>query len=147
MKPGPYLIWGLLGAAAIVVVAVFMSQPSPATTEALADGTGFETTAVLSGRRHHDALESFVGGEANAFMGGIQLDLRDSTMSESSAVIEVFVMMGGIDLWIPADWVVVNDVDVVMGGINDKTRRPDGENAKRLVLQGTVLMGGLNVRN
>jgi hypothetical protein len=147
MKPGPYLIWGLLGAAAIVVIAVFISQSSPVTTEALADGTGFKTTAILSGRQHHDELDSIVGGEANAFMGGIQLDLRNATMSESSAVIEVFVMMGGIDLWIPADWVVVSDVDVVMGGIEDKTRRPNGESPKRLVLQGTVLMGGLNIRN
>jgi len=147
MKPGPYLIWGLLGAAAIVVVAVFLSQSSPDTVRELPDGTGFKTTAILSGRQHHDALESFVGGEANAFLGGVQLDLRDSKMTESSAVIEVFVMMGGIDLWIPADWIIVNEVDVVMGGIEDKTRGSSSENAKRLVLHGTVLMGGLNIRN
>jgi hypothetical protein len=147
MKTGPYLIWGLLGAAAIVVVAMFLSQRSPITVEALADGTGFKTTAILSGRQHHDVLESFVGGEASAFMGGVQLDLRNSTMSESSAVIEVFVMMGGIDVRVPADWLVVNNVDAVMGGVDDKTRPTGGENAKRLVLQGTVLMGGLNIRN
>lgn len=147
MKPGPYLIWGLLGAAAIVVFAAFLSQASPTPARALEDGTGFKTTAILSGRQHHTALESFVGGEATAFLGGVQLDLRSSTMTEATAVVEVFVMMGGIDLWIPADWVVVNEVDVVMGGIEDKTRRSNSEGAKRLVLQGTVLMGGLNIRN
>jgi hypothetical protein len=147
MRPGPYLIWGLLGAAGIVALAAFLSQASPQTVRQFENGTGFKTTAILGGRQHHNAIESFVGGEANAFLGGVQLDLRDSTMSEASAVIDIFVMMGGIDLWIPADWVVVNEVDVVMGGIEDKTRRSSSEGARRLVLQGTVLMGGLNIRN
>lgn len=147
MKPGPYLIWGLLGAAAIVACASFLAQSAPETVRALEDGTGFKTTAILGGREHHNAIESFVGGEANAFLGGVQLDLRGSTMTEATAVVEVFVMMGGIELFIPSDWVIINEVDVVMGGIEDRTRRSSAEGAKRLVLQGTVLMGGLNIRN
>lgn len=148
MKPGPYLIWGLLGAGAIVGLAAILMQSAPAMTErALADGNAFRTTAILGGRQHHGAFDSFVGGEANAFLGGVELDLRGSTMSEDAAAIEVFVMMGGINIRIPEDWEVVNDVNVVMGGIDDKTQRSNSESAKRLILHGTVLMGGLNIRN
>lgn len=148
MKPGPYLIWGLLGAAAIVAFSVFLAQSSPATNEALADGNAFSTTAILSGRSHRNAFDAFVGGEASAFMGGVELDFRGSNMEQDEAALQVFAMMGGIDLRIPQDWVVVNDMNLIMGGIEDNTQgTPDSESAKRLVLRGTVFMGGLNIRN
>jgi hypothetical protein len=143
------MIWGLLGSVAIVAFAVFIAQSSPSTltSEALADGNGFSTTAILSGRTQRNAFESFVGGEATAFMGGVELDFRGSRMQEDQAPLEVFAMMGGIDIRIPEDWEVVNDLNVIMGGIDDKTERRNVENPKRLVLHGTVLMGGLSIRN
>ena len=147
MKPGPYLIWGLLGAAAIVGSAVFLGRTTYATTEEAADGSRFRTSAILGGRQHRNEFETFVGGEVTAFMGGVELDFSGSTMSGDETVLELFVVMGGVDLRIPSDWVVVDEVGIVMGGIEDQTRPPDGATAKRLVLDGSVFMGGLHIRN
>lgn len=147
MKPGPYLIWGLLGAAAIVALAVFLTQSEAARDEVLADGSAFRTSAILGGKTHRNTFDAFAGGDANAFMGGLELDFRGSSMAEAEAELEIFVMMGGIDLRIPQDWVIVNDLDVLMGGVEDHSHAPDTEIAGRLVLSGTVLMGGLQIRN
>ena len=147
MKPRPYLIFGLLGAAAIVGCAVWLGQSTYATTEAVADGRELRTSAILGGRKHNNAFEEFVGGDVTAFMGGVELDLTESTMSGDETVLEVFVVMGGIDLRVPDDWVVVNDVGILMGGMEDKTRPPDIATAKRLVVRGSVFMGGMEIRN
>lgn len=147
MKPGRYLIWGLLGAAAIVVSAVYLGESTYATTEAVTDGSKFRTTAILGGREHNNAFEAFVGGEVTAFMGGVELDLSGSTMSGDEVTLDVFVVMGGINLRVPRDWIVVNNVGILMGGVEDKSRVPDPATAKRLVLRGSVFMGGLDIRN
>jgi hypothetical protein len=147
MKPGPYLIWGLIGAAAIVVAAMFVSQATSATTEPFIDGSRIRTSAILGEREHTNSFESFAGGELHTVMGSMELDFRGSSMGGDQAEIEVFLMMGGIDLRVPEDWVIVNELNLIMGGIEDKTETPAGANAGRLVLRGTVLMGGLNVRN
>ena len=148
MKPGPYLIWGLLGAAAIVVASVFLSQTTSATSGVLlADGSRIQTSAILSGRNQEIEFDSFVGGELNAVMGGMELDFRESSIEGDLAILDLFVMMGGIQMRIPSDWVVVNEMTVIMGGIEDRTNVTDREGAKRLVLRGTLLMGGLDIRN
>lgn len=147
MQRGKYLIWGLLGAAAIVVSAVYLGDSTYATTEATDDGSKFKTTAILGGRQHNNAFEAFVGGDVTAFMGGVELDLSRSTMSGNEVTLEVFVVMGGINLRVPADWVVVNNVGVLMGGIEDRSRVADPATAKRLILRGSVFMGGLEIRN
>jgi hypothetical protein len=147
MKRGPYLLWGLLGATAIVGSAVYLGGSTYATTEEAVDGHKFKTSAILGGRQHINEFESFVGGEVSAFMGGVELDFSGSTMSGDETELELFVVMGGIDLRIPSDWVVVDRAAIVMGGIEDQTRVPDGAIAKRLVLRGSVFMGGLHIRN
>ena len=148
MKPGPYLIWGLLGAAAIVTAGIFLGQIGDPPGMSRQDGERFRTSAILGGRSHNDAYNEFVGGEVTAFMGGVELDLRNSTMSGNVAVLDVFVWMGGIELRVPEDWVVVDtDATVILGGIEDRSGAVESPDARRLVIRGTVFMGGLDISN
>jgi len=147
MKPGPYLIWGLLGAAVIVVAAMFISQATSAPSGPFVDGSRIRTSAILGGRNHTNAFESFAGGELHAVMGGIELDFRGSNLAAEVVEIEVFVMMGGINLRVPEDWVVVDEIDALMGGVENKTQARGDATGRRLVLSGAVLMGGVNIRN
>jgi len=147
VKRGPYLLWGLLGATAIVGSAVYLGGSTYATTEEAVDGNRFKTSAILGGRQHDNEFENFVGGDVTAFMGGVELDFTGSTMSGPETTLNLFVVMGGVDLRIPTDWVVVDEVGIIMGGVEDQTKVPDAAIAKRLVLNGSVFMGGLHIRN
>ena len=104
-------------------------------------------SGLFGGRTHTNAFESFAGGELHAVMGGIELDFRGSTLAADEAEIEIFVMMGGINLRIPEDWVVVDEIDSLMGGVENKTQARGAATGRRLVLRGAVLMGGVNIRN
>ena len=48
---------------------------------------------------------------------------------------------------VPADWKVTNEALPIMGGVDDKTRAPEGEVRGHLVLKGPIIMGGVEVKN
>jgi predicted membrane protein len=52
-------------------------------------------------------------------MGGIELDLRQAGTENGTAVIDVFVLWGGIEITVPPDWAVSNEITPIMGGAED----------------------------
>jgi hypothetical protein len=81
-----------------------------------------------------------------AFMGGCEIDLRRAAIN-GEAIIDVFAMWGGIEIRVPEDWTVSSQVVPLMGGVEDKTRPPQGATAHRLTLRGLAFMGGIEIRN
>ena len=116
-----------------------------------ADGLSrFSSLAVMGGAVRRTNSPQFEGADLTAIMGGCDVDLRDASIAPNTeAVIDVFAFWGGIDLKVPDDWVVINRVIPLMGGVDDKTRTPIESSAaqKRLVVRGIVIMGGISIRN
>jgi predicted membrane protein len=77
-------------------------------------------------------------------MGGIQIDFRQAAIN-GEGVIDLFVLMGGVEIKVPPDWVVSNQAIAVMGGAVDKSTGA-ADSRHRLVLRGFVLMGGVEVK-
>jgi hypothetical protein len=101
--------------------------------------------AVWAGKQRRIAEPSFRRADLTAIMGGVELDLRAAGTAAGEAVIDVFVMWGGIEIWVPPGWAVVNKVGVLMGGVEDKsTGTQDARH--RLVVRGFVVMGGLEIK-
>lgn len=121
----------------------------------------FDSAAVGSGEPVHASLFSllssskrrwgksiFRGAETTAFMGGCELDLRDALMSTGElAVVDVFVIMGGVTIFVPPHWSVSQEVVPLMGGVHDKTRSVPSNPAQHLLVRGTVVMGGVEISN
>lgn len=102
---------------------------------------------VLCGLNPKVTSQAFKGGELNAFMGGVELDLTEADIAEGDAVIVVFAMMGGIEIVAPRDWTVISQVTPFMGAMEDKTDGSESDPTKRLTVKGFVMMGGIEVRN
>jgi predicted membrane protein len=112
--------------------------------------------AVLSGVKRTSAAERFLGGEVTAFMGGAQIDLRQATIPPGEeAALDIFVVMGGCEIFVPMSWNVVTPLVPVMGGIDDKRLAPlpgsaasiGDKPAPRLVLRGLLMMGGIEIKS
>jgi hypothetical protein len=86
----------------------------------------------------------FRRADLTAIMGGIQIDFRQAAIN-GEAVIDLFVLMGGVEIKVPPDWVVSNQAIAIMGGAQDKTTGP-ADSRHRLVLRGFVMMGGIEVK-
>jgi hypothetical protein len=113
--------------------------------EGAADGSVIDITAILGGVERRITTPDFRGGEVTALLGGCELDLRTSNILKE-AVLNVFAVWGGITIKVPADWTVVLNGTPVMGGFSQKTA-PAPDNAKRLIVTGYAVMGGVDVRN
>src|SRR5262249_46889890 len=81
--------------------------------------------AILSGVKRQSTSAHFRGGELTAFMGGGQVDLRGATIPPGEeAVLDLFCVMGGFELIVPQNWVIVTPLIPIMGGIDDKRLAP-----------------------
>jgi predicted membrane protein len=109
-------------------------------------GTGIDMMALLGGAKTVSNSPDFRGGQAFAFMGGCEIDLRRARIVQGEVALDVFAFWGGIEIRVPEEWEVVNRVNAVLGGSDNKTRIEPGTR-QRLVLTGTVIMGGVEVKN
>ena len=146
-KQGAYTIRGIVGVLIIVAIGVTLAESTTEGTETSPNASRFDNTVFLGGKSLRNISSSFVGGQATAFMGGLELDLREAMIEGDEAVIELFVLMGGVQIQIPENWEVISEFDVLLGGVEDRTRSRSEDATKKLVLRGTVLMGGLDLRN
>lgn len=102
--------------------------------------------AILGGVSRGNNSRAFRGADLLAIMGGLQIDLRQAAI-HGEAVIEVFVIWGGIEIRVPEDWTVESRIVPLMAGVEDKTRPPQGASTHRLILRGFALMGGVEIKN
>jgi hypothetical protein len=106
-----------------------------------------DATAIFSGIDKMITSKKFKGGDIVAVMGGVDINLSFADI-QAPVVIDVTVIMGGLKLIVPAGWEVKNNIVSILGGVEE--RRPPmqhNEDKKLLVLKGTVLMGGVDIRN
>jgi predicted membrane protein len=145
----------LIGIGTVLVMqAVSRRSDSPA--GAASDDT-LTIFAVLSGVKRTSGATRFRGGEITLFMGGGHIDLRQATIPRGEeAVIHVFGVMGGCELFVPESWTIATPIVPVLGGVQDM--RPPalpagvesaagGLAAPRLVLRGLIAMGGIQIKS
>jgi hypothetical protein len=104
--------------------------------------------AMMSGVARKNNSLGFQGGTVTAIMGGVEVDLRGTSLAGGQATLDTFAFWGGIEITIPPGWTVQAQVLPIMGGVEDKTSPPAPEDATgELILTGTVIMGGVAVKN
>lgn len=104
-----------------------------------------DLAAVLGGHQSRISSPQFAGGKVTVVLGGSELDLRRASI-DGAARLDVFVLMGGLELKVPEDWSVSVNGRPLLGAIEDKTI-PPLMSTKRLLIHGDVILGGVEVRN
>jgi hypothetical protein len=83
-------------------------------------------------------------------MGAVELDFRGSTIVTSPAILDVFALWGGIEITVPPEWRVDVRGLPILGGFENKARtsvHDAGAPEQVLVIRGTALMGGVEIKN
>ncbi|RYY71696.1 MAG: hypothetical protein EOO13_02215 [Chitinophagaceae bacterium] len=107
-----------------------------------------DSTNIFSGSKKINLSKNFRGGEITNVFGGSELNLSQADI-QGRVELEVTCIFGGTKLIVPADWNIQQEAVAIFGGIDDKRpfhnvqQSPD----KILVLKGTVLMGGIDIRS
>ncbi len=88
----------------------------------------------------------FVGGSVNVTMGNVKLDLRDATVVNRPAKLDVSLTMGGLHLRVPSDWGVSIDNSVTLGEVEDKrSRAGSASDTPHLMITGNITLGSIEI--
>ncbi len=151
---GPMMVlrfWPLLVIGLGVLLLWRVYRTRPAGEIELPSGTAeLQEFALFGGGERKISAPDFEKGSAFAMFGGWDIDLRKAGMKTNRAVIDASCMFGGITLRVPEDWNVIMRGVGIFGGYSDSTRHPRIEEvpaARHLIVQGTAIFGGVDVKN
>jgi len=81
------------------------------------------------------------------FMGGAELNLAQADIN-GTVTLDITQVMGGTKLIVPPHWEIRSNLTSVFGSIEDKRQQDKVANPdKVLVLDGTSIFGGIEIRN
>jgi hypothetical protein len=106
--------------------------------------------AFMSGVKQRIVTRNFRGGRVTAVWGGFDIDLTQAEIEGDEAVIDITALMGGGKIRVPSTWIVDMQGTPIMGGLVDEREQlptADGGPAKRLIVRGIILMGGVVIKN
>ena len=106
------------------------------------------SVAVMSGASRKGRWTVPAKYTSVAFMGGVDIDLREATFAQQETVIHVFAMMGGIEIQVPEGVEVRIDAFGFMGGVDGDSARssnPNDTSAPVVRVVGLAFMGGIGI--
>ncbi len=108
-----------------------------------------DVVAIFGGNERRIVSEHFEGGNVTAVCGGTRLDLSQAKLAAGPNVLDIFACCGGAEIIVPEDWHVEIQGTPIFGGFEDNRRHPPvpGAASQTLIIRGTVLFGGLNLKN
>lgn len=118
--------------------------------EATEDGKSrndfFEVNNVMGGSKKDYSFSELKGGIINCVMGGAEINLTKASLKDGASI-DVFLLMGGAKIFVPKDWNVILDTANIMGDSKDNSADDESveNDSKTLKINGTVIMGGLEV--
>ncbi len=149
---------GMFWPMVLVFVAVMLLRPKNArlgwhnsdNDDDLEDTSFIRLFAFMGGGEEVYSSRNLRGGEVNAIMGGYQIDLRDADTQGDVIYLNLFCVMGGVEILVPPNWVVEKQLFCFMGGFSNKTRCLAEKldlPRRKLIVTGFVLMGGGEIKN
>ena len=102
--------------------------------------------AILGGASRDGAWVVPPEYKAIATLGGIKLDMSDSTFAEPETVIKAYAVMGGMEITVPADAEVDVGAVGIMGGVDHGAEGPGAPGGPRIRIVGVAVMGGIEVK-
>lgn len=139
--PGILVIVGI----EILIGGLFKRASHPRENLSIDTDDEINAIAVLGGVEKRIVSQNFKGGKASAFLGGVVLDLTEIKLT-SDAVIDVNAFMGGVEIRLPSNIRIKSDVNGFLGGVEIKHRPAEVTSEYILVLRGTAVMGGIEVK-
>ena len=84
---------------------------------------------------------------AIAIMGGVVLDFRDAMLGPGVTEVDVFALMGGVDIIVPPEMAVQVDGMAIMGAFENESDAPLNRSPEQplLRIKGLVVMGGADI--
>lgn len=109
----------------------------------------FNYSVTFAGRKEVLISDNLKSGQADVSIAGIDIDLRQCTLAEDGAVLDLSIFIGGITLRVPTNWRIIFSGTPFMGGIDNKTKQRYDQFLEGPILKinYSIMMGGIEISN
>ena len=111
------------------------------------EGDALNQTFIMGGGTIINSSKTLKGGNLTAIMGGGEIDLTSADMAGNEMVLDIFAFWGGVELRIPKTWQVEVRAVQILGGVDNKASTGSAMANKKLIITGTAIMGGIEIKN
>lgn len=138
---------GGIGPILLILLGVFVVLGRGFGTRHTSTADSINSFNVFSGSEIASHSGAFQGGRVGAMFGGAEIDLRDARPAPG-ATLDVFTAFGGVGVIVPEGWKVDIHGLPLFGGFENVTAKERlAEDAPELLIDATVLFGGLEVKH
>ncbi len=104
-------------------------------------------SVILYEKKIQSKSASLKGGKISAFMGSMELYLKDADMAGDSMVLQLSAVMASIEIHIPRHWKVNNRCRTILGYTAQKPLSSEQNipRTKTLVIEGPVVMASVEL--
>lgn len=137
--------WQLFWPAIIIVIGFSIIFRQPSSRARVSTSESDDVSAILGGANQTSKSEDYKGGKVTSIMGGVEIDLRKCVI-KNEATLDIFALMGGVEIRVPENVVVKTKAVTILGGIENKSQPSETKHAPVLYLTGDVIMAGVEVK-
>jgi predicted membrane protein len=102
---------------------------------------------VFSGTEQAILDPVFRGGTIEVIFGGMELDLRRTSLPEGDTFLRVKAVFGGVEIFVPDSWEIEIHQKSFAGGVdNARTENGGRDRDRKLILIAECTFGGIDVR-
>lgn len=138
--------WQLIWPLVIVAVGVSILVNRSGSRQLVSKEHRDDIRAILGGSQQKNRSEDFKGSKLTAILGGVELDLRKAVI-KNDATVEVFSLMGGIEIKVPRNVIVKNQTSAILGGVEDSTDQELSKTSPTLYITGEVILAGVEIKS
>ena len=101
---------------------------------------------VFSGSEQVILDPVFKGGTIDATFGGMELDLRHTSLAEGKTYLHVTTVFGGVEITAPDNWDIELVSNSFAGGVSDSRRKiSERDTSRKLIIIAKCTFGGITI--
>ena len=109
-----------------------------------------DINVAFGGKKEMITAKDFKGGMVDVNFAGCEINLTQADMAEQTSVLDFRVSFGGVEMVVPSNWDIQNEISPSFGSVEDeRIIQPNisGEQRKVLILRGSVSFGSIEIKS
>lgn len=108
------------------------------------DGNQFDFSSSFVGSIKYVNSDNFESANIDAKFAGMKVYFDNAVIKNGHATVNLNVSFAGVELYVPKNWRVDNQMSASFGGVEEKNRN-NGADGPILTLRGNVSLGGVTI--
>ena len=154
-RPSTHFVWPV----ALIIGGLFIAfrprkynhcYPGTVASSTVTSDGRIDIDVAFGGKKELITSRDFQGGTVDVTFAGCELNLSQADMTQPSVVLDLRVSFGCVEMVVPSNWEIQNEISPSFGSVEDERVIKTGsgyEQKKILILRGSVSFGSIEIKS